>query len=53
MSTTYKWLVTFSTTQSKGMLLHETVEAISWQYAKLLLESKYSGIKINNYTPVR
>jgi hypothetical protein len=53
MSTTHKWLVTFSTTQSKGILLKETIEAISWQYAKLSLESKYSGIKINNYTPVR
>ena len=53
MSTTHKWSVTFSTPQSKGMLLHETVEAISWQYAKLALESKYSGIKISNYTPTK
>lgn len=53
MSTTSKWLVTFSTPQSKGALLKETVEATSWQYAKMLLESKYQGIKITNYTSTR
>jgi hypothetical protein len=50
---TYKWLVTFSTPASKGMNLKETVEGTDWFHAKALMESRYPGIRILNYTPVR
>lgn len=49
----YKWLVTFNTPASKGVSLRETVEGTQWQQAKLALESRYPGIKILNYTPVK
>jgi hypothetical protein len=49
----YKWLVTFTTPASKGKFLKETVEATDWFHAKALLESRYVGIKILNYTSVR
>lgn len=49
----YKWLVTFTTPASKGKFLKETVESTDWFHAKALLESRYVGIKILNYTSVR
>ena len=48
-----KWIVKFYATASKGLLLTETVEDVSWQYAKAKLESKYPGISIKSYSPVR
>ena len=50
---TYKWLVLFNTPTSGAITLKETVESIQWQHAKLMLESKYPGIRILNYTPVK
>jgi len=50
---TRKWLVTFITLTSRGMNLKETVEATDWFHAKALLESRYPGIRILNYTPVK
>jgi hypothetical protein len=49
----YKWSVKFTTPQSGGRMLSETVEAPQWSYAKILMESKYAGIKILNYTPIK
>jgi hypothetical protein len=48
-----KWLVTFTTPQSKGLVLKETVEEHDWFYAKKKMESRYQGIKILNYTPTK
>lgn len=48
-----KWLVTFQTPASKGLHLKETIEASDWFHAKAMLESRYPGIKILQYTPVR
>ena len=53
MSSTQKWLVTFTTPSSKGKFLKETVEATDWFYAKAAMESRYPGINILNYTPIR
>ena len=53
MSNTKKWEVKFTTPQSKGLLLKEVIEDASWQYAKAKLESKYAGISIKSYSPVR
>jgi hypothetical protein len=50
---TYKWKVTFTTPAAGGRSLTEIVEASQWSYAKAMLESKYSGIKILQYTPVK
>lgn len=50
---TSKWKVSFTTPESKGRILTETVEATQWSYAKAMLESKYIGIKITNYTPAK
>jgi hypothetical protein len=47
-----KWLVKFYTSASKGLLLTEVVEDVSWQYAKAKLQSKYAGIDIKSYTPI-
>lgn len=49
----YKWLVLFNTPSSKGLTLRETVEGSQWQQAKLALESRYPGVKILSYTPVK
>ena len=49
----YKWLVSFNTPSSGAISLKEIVEATQWQHAKLMLESKYPGIRILNYTPVK
>lgn len=49
----YKWKVIFTTPTANGRSLTEVVEASQWSYAKALLESKYSGIKIKNYTPIK
>jgi hypothetical protein len=46
-----KYKVTFKT-DSSSYPLTETVEGSSWQYAKLKLESRYSGIQILTYTPI-
>ena len=48
----YKWKVTFTTPAANGKSLTEVVEASQWSYAKAMLESKYAGIKIRQYTPV-
>ena len=45
-----KWTVKFETSTSK-LLLTETVEAESWQYAEAKLKARYSDIKIKQYTP--
>ena len=50
---TYKWKVTFTTPSAGGRSLTEIVEASQWSYAKAMLESKYSEIKILQYTPVK
>jgi len=47
----YKWKVTFTTPTAKGRSLTEIIEASQWSYAKAMLESKYAGIKILQYTP--
>lgn len=52
MSKTRKWLVTFTTPASKGAFLKEEVSATDWLYAKLLLQSKYQGVKITNYREI-
>lgn len=52
-STLKKWLLTFTTPTSKGKFLKETVEATDWFYAKAAMESRYPGINILNYTPIR
>ena len=49
----YKWLVSFNTPSSGAIALKETVEATQCQHAKLMLESKYPGIRILNYTPAK
>lgn len=46
-----KWLVTFQTKDS-SLSLRETVEEISWQHAEQKLKSRYSGVKILQYTPI-
>jgi hypothetical protein len=51
MSNSKKWEVSFTTPESKGRILKETVEDTQWSGAKLKMESKYSGAKITNYTP--
>lgn len=48
-----KWIVTFTTTASAGLFLKETVEATDWFHAKKMLESKYVGLKILSYSPIR
>ena len=53
MSSIQKWLVVFTTPSSKGKFLKETVEATDWFYAKAVMESRYPGINILNYTPIR
>jgi hypothetical protein len=50
---TYKWKVTFTTPAAGGRSLTEIVEATQWAYAKAMLESKYAGIKILQYTPLK
>lgn len=52
MATIRKWLVTFTTPASKGAFLKEEVCATDWLYAKLLIESKYQGVKITNYREI-
>jgi hypothetical protein len=46
-----KWLVTF-TTSTSSLSLRETVEESSWQYAEQKLRSRYSGVRVLQYTPV-
>jgi|TARA_R110001599_G_scaffold3104_1_gene17454 hypothetical protein len=46
-----KYKVTFKTSSS-NFPLTETVEGSSWQYAKLKLESRYSGVQILTYSPI-
>ena len=48
-----KWKVLFTTPTSGSRILTETVEATQWSYAKSMMESKYNGIKITNYTPIK
>lgn len=52
MTTIRKWLVTFTTPNSKGAFLKEEVTGTDWSYAKKALESRYQGIKILNYTSI-
>jgi len=49
----YKWVVTFMLPNSGAKMFKETAEASQWSYAKAMLEAKYQGIKITNYTPVK
>lgn len=46
-----KWLVTFQANGS-GLSLRETVEESSWQYAEQKLRSRYSRVRVLQYTPV-
>ncbi len=48
-----KWIVTFTSTASAGLFLKETVEATDWSHAKKLMESKYLGLKVLNYSLIR
>lgn len=50
---TYKWLVTFCLPNQGAKMFKETVEATQWSYAKAMMEAKYQGISIKNYTPVK
>jgi hypothetical protein len=47
---TYKWIVTFCLPNQGAKMFKETVEAPQWSYAKAMLEAKYIGIIIKNYT---
>ena len=53
MTTTHKWLVTFTTPTSGGRFLKEVIESTDWFYAKAIIQSKYDGVKIVNYTPAK
>jgi hypothetical protein len=50
---TYKWIVTFCLPNQGSKMFKETVEATQWSYAKAMLEGRYQGIVIRNYTPVK
>ncbi len=50
---TYKWIVTFCLPNQGSKMFKETVEATQWSYAKAMLEGRYHGIVIKNYTPVK
>lgn len=46
-------MVSFNLPGQGAKLFKETIEATQWSYAKAMLEAKYQGIVIKNYTPVR
>ena len=47
---TYTWVVTFCLPNQGARMFKETIEAPQWAYAKAMLEAKYVGIIIKNYT---
>lgn len=53
MSKLRRFLVTFTTPESKGAMLKEEAVGTDWYYAKLALTSRYKGIRIMSYTEIK
>jgi hypothetical protein len=49
----FKYQISFTTPTSGGRILKETIEATQWSHAKIMMESKYPGVKITHYITIK